>query len=122
MRLLTRGVVLAMWLIADAALLAAVIWTRKPAHLDTAPTQIPRSISDMSDFGERARPRARGSAPPLNPLPDVSDEGVADHTRGRARSQKILPMVAVSCARVKRPELRRSTPCICSSSNRRRGF
>jgi 4-amino-4-deoxy-L-arabinose transferase-like glycosyltransferase len=83
-----------MWLIADAALLAAVIWTRKPAHLDTAPTQIPRSISDMSDFGERARPRARGSAPPLNPLPDVSDEGVADHTRGRVCSPEILSAVA----------------------------
>jgi len=52
-----------------------------------------------SDFGERARPRARGSAPSLNPLPDVSDEGVADHTRGRVCSPKILPMVAVSCAR-----------------------
>ena len=52
-----------------------------------------------SDFGERTRPRARGSAPTLNPLPDVSDEGVADHTRGRVCSPKILPMAAVSrCA------------------------
>jgi hypothetical protein len=33
-------------------------------------------------FGERTRHRVPGSAPSLNPLPDVSDEGVADHTRG----------------------------------------
>jgi len=46
-----------------------------------------------------ARPRVQGSAPSLNPLPDVSDEGVADHTLGRVCSQKILPMKLISsCA------------------------
>jgi len=59
-------------------------------HLDNTATQIPHSIRVMSDFGERTRPRARGSAPSLNPLPDVSDEGVADHTRGRVCSPKNL--------------------------------
>jgi hypothetical protein len=38
--------------------------------------------------GERIRPHGKGSAPLLNPLNDVSDEGVADRTRGRA-----LPML-----------------------------
>jgi hypothetical protein len=41
--------------------------------------------------GERARPRVRGSAPSLDPLPDVSDEGVADGTRRRVRSQNWEP-------------------------------
>jgi len=45
----------------------------------------------VSLFGERARPRVQGSAPSLNPLTDVSDEGVADSTRGRARSPKKPP-------------------------------
>ena len=41
-------------------------------------------------FGlERARPRVRGSAPSLNPLPDVSDEGVADYTRGKQNKSKL---------------------------------
>jgi hypothetical protein len=31
----------------------------------------------------------QGSAPLLNPLTDVSDEGVADRTRRRVRSPKI---------------------------------
>jgi len=35
-----------------------------------------------NSFGERTRPRVRGSAPSLNPLPDVSDEGVADGAQG----------------------------------------
>jgi hypothetical protein len=51
------------------------------------------------DFGERTsrfRIGMRGSAPSLNPLPNVSDAGVADHTRGRVCSPKTLPMVAVS--------------------------
>jgi len=40
------------------------------------------------DLGS-ARPRALGSAPSPNPFPSgVSDEGVADRTRGRARSPK----------------------------------
>ena len=37
-----------------------------------------------------------GSAPSLNPLPNVSDEGVADYTRGRVCSPDMLPMVVVS--------------------------
>jgi hypothetical protein len=44
----------------------------------------------------------QGSAPSLNPLPDVSDEGVADDIPIRNRdvcSPKTLPMVVVSrCA------------------------
>ena len=34
----------------------------------------------------------QGSAPSLNPLPDVRDEGVADYTRGRVCSPKFLPL------------------------------
>jgi hypothetical protein len=41
-------------------------------------------------FGEGTRPRVQGSAPSLNPTADVSDEGVADRTRGRVRS-RIFP-------------------------------
>ena len=47
-------------------------------------------------FGERKRPRVRGSAPSLNPLTDVSDEGVADCTRGRVRSKESAQVVAIS--------------------------
>jgi hypothetical protein len=39
---------------------------------------------------ERTRPRVQGSVPSLNPLTDVSDEGVADGTRGRVLSPKKL--------------------------------
>jgi hypothetical protein len=41
-------------------------------------------------LGERTRPRVLGSAPPLNPLWGVSDEGVANNTRGRVCSPKIV--------------------------------
>ena len=58
----------------------------------------------MSEFGERTRPRVQGSAPSLNPVPDVRDEGVADHIpiRNRdVRSPKTLQMVVVPrCARL----------------------
>jgi len=60
------------------------------AHLDTTTTRFAKSLTPrvMSDSGERTRPRVRGSAPSLNPLPDVSDAGIADHTRGRVCSPK----------------------------------
>jgi len=57
-------------------------------HIETTFSQIPLSIRVMFDFGERTRPRVPGSAPSLNPLPEVSDEGVADDTRGRVCSPK----------------------------------
>ncbi len=41
-------------------------------------------------FGERTHPRVLGSAPPLNPLWGVSDEGLANNTRGRVCSPKIV--------------------------------
>jgi hypothetical protein len=41
--------------------------------------------------GERTRPRVPGSAPPLNPSPDVSDESGADDTQGRVCSLKDIP-------------------------------
>ena len=73
------------------------------AHLETTTTRFAKNIEVrvMSKSGERTRPRVQGSAPSLNPLPDVSDEGVADHTRGRVCSPRVFPMVVVSrCAHV----------------------
>jgi len=69
---------------------------------DTASMRFAKSLTPRVtfDFGERTRPRVRGSAPSLNPLPDVSDAGVADHTRGRVCSPKTMPIVVVPrCSR-----------------------
>jgi len=56
---LTRGTVLAMWLIADAGLLAAVVWMRKPT-----PEKI---IAGVKEQWRRFSMRVKPSAPPWNP-------------------------------------------------------
>jgi hypothetical protein len=48
--------------------------------------------------GERARPRVQGSAPPLNPRVELSDEGVAADTRGRVCSPN-------PCGTMRAPEI-----------------
>ena len=51
---------------------------------------IPTAAGQCLVLGAHA-PRVRGSAPSQNPLTDVSDEGVADGTRGACAPQKFRP-------------------------------
>ena len=48
------------------------------------PLTLPAKQERRKNWGAHA-PRVQGSAPSLNPPTDVSDEGVANCTRGRVR-------------------------------------
>jgi hypothetical protein len=51
------------------------------------PLTLPAKQERRKNWGAHA-PRVQGSAPSLNPPSDVSDEGVADCTRGRVLSPR----------------------------------